>query len=60
MKELYPIFKKDFAMKLRDMGNPIMDASTNKRNPNFVVYYFEDTDKLKIDLENISKENMSN
>lgn len=48
---LYPIFKREFAMKLREMGNPIMDAATNKKNPNFVVYYFEETDKLKKDLK---------
>ena len=46
MKQLYPIFKRDNAMKLRDMGFPIFDASTNKRNPNYVIYYFEKTDKF--------------
>lgn len=52
--ELYPIFKKEIAMKLRDLGNPIMDASTNKKNPNYVVFYFEKTDKLLQDLETIN------
>ena len=46
MKQLYPIFKRDNAMKLRDMGFPIFDASTNRRNPNYVIYYFEKTDKF--------------
>ena len=47
MKEnLYPIFKRDNAMKLRDMGFEIRDASTNRRNPNYVIYYFEKTDKF--------------
>ena len=46
MKQLYPIFKRDNAMKLRDMGFPIFDASTNKRNPNYVIYYFEKTDEF--------------
>ena len=45
-QELYPIFKRDNAMKLRDMGFPIFDASTNKRNPNYVIYYFEKTDEF--------------
>lgn len=54
---LYPIFKREFAMKLREMGNPIMDAATNKKNPNFVVYYFEETKKLKEDIENIKNNN---
>ena len=42
------IFKKDIALKLRDMGNPIMDADVNLKHPKFVIYYFEDTDKLQI------------
>ena len=46
MKQLYPIFKRDNAMKLKEMGFPIEDASTNKRNPNYVIYYFEQTDKF--------------
>lgn len=50
---LYPIFKREFAIKLREMGNPIMDAATNKKNPNFVVYYFEETNKLKKDIGSI-------
>ena len=45
-QELYPIFKKDNAMQLKEMGFPIEDASTNKRNPNYVIYYFEKTDKF--------------
>ena len=44
------IFKKDIALKLRDMGNPIMDADVNLKHPKFVIYYFEDTDKLQHDL----------
>jgi len=55
--KLYPIFKKQYAMKLRDMGNPIMDASSNERNPKFVVYFFEETKKLLKDLEEVSKDN---
>ena len=54
---LYPIFKREFAIKLREMGNPIMDAATNKKNPNFVVYYFEETNKLKNDIKIIQNNN---
>lgn len=54
---LYPIFKREFAMKLREMGNQIMDAATNKKNPNFVVFYFEETEKLKNDIELIQNNN---
>lgn len=54
---LYPIFKREFAMKLREMGNPIIDAATNKKNPNFIVFYFEETEKLKKDIEVIQNNN---
>lgn len=54
---LHPIFKKQIALKLRDLGNPIMDASSNERNPKFVVYYFEETEKFKCDLSKITEEN---
>lgn len=53
---LYPIFKRELAIKLRELGNPIMDAATNKKNPNFVVFYFEENDKLLKDIKNISKQ----
>ena len=47
MKEnLYPVFKKTNAMKLRDMGFPIFDASVNRRNPNYIIYFFEKSDKF--------------
>ena len=54
---LYPVFKREFAIKLREMGNQIMDAATNKKNPNFVVFYFEETEKLKKDIEKIQDSN---
>lgn len=57
---LHPIFKRKIAMDLRELGNPIIDASSNERNPKFVVYYFEETEKFKIDLENLSKYNKTN
>lgn len=44
--EMYPIFKRSNAMKLRDMGFPIFDASPNRRNPNYIIYYFEKTDEF--------------
>lgn len=55
--KLYPIFKREFAIKLREMGNPIIDAATNKKNPNFVVFYFEETKKFKKDVEVIQSNN---
>lgn len=52
--KLTPVFKKDNAQKLRMMGNPIIDCSSNKRNPNFVIYYFEDTEKFRNDFKKIT------
>ena len=37
-------------MRLRDMGNPIMDAYPNLKNGKFVIYAFEDTEKFNRDL----------
>lgn len=44
--EMYPIFKRSIAMKLKELGFPIEDASTNKRNPNYIIYYFNKTNKF--------------
>lgn len=41
--DLFPVFKKGFAMRLKDMGFRIEDAKSNDRNPNYVIYYFEKT-----------------
>lgn len=54
--ELVPVFKKGYAQKLRMMGNPIIDCSSNRRNPNFVIYYFENTEKFKKDFLEVSKD----
>ena len=48
--KLKEVFKKSKAMQLRDMGFRIMDAKVNFEHPKFVIYYFEDTDKLQHDL----------
>ena len=53
--KLYPIFKRENAMKLREMGNPLIDASSNNRNPKYVIYYFEDTEKLHRDFDSLQK-----
>lgn len=53
---LRKVFKREIAMKLRDMGNPIMDAYPNLKNSKFVVYAFEDTDKFNKDLAKIQLE----
>ena len=48
--KLYPVFKRSTAMKLKEMNFRIEDCSSNSRNPNFVIYYFEET-KTKIQKE---------
>ena len=53
---LRKVFKKEIAMKLRDMGNPIIDAYPNLKNSKFVIYAFEDTDKFNKDLTKIQLE----
>ena len=54
--KLIPIFKRKYAMQLREMGNPIIDASNNNKNPNFVIYYFEDTEKFRKDFYKVQLE----
>lgn len=56
-KELYPIFKRDNAMKLKEMGFPIEDASTNKKHLNHVIYYFKKTNEF---LQAFTKINQAN
>ena len=53
--EMYPIFKRSNAMKLKELGFPIEVASTNKRNPNYVIYYFEKTDEFVQAFDKLNK-----
>ena len=41
------IFKRQLALQLRDLGNPILDAKVNFEHPKFVIYYFEDTEEFR-------------
>ena len=52
MKELNnkPIFKKSLAFKLIDMGHKLVDVIPNDRNPKYLIFYFDDTDKFENDL----------
>lgn len=47
---LKEIFNRTLALKLRDMGNPIVDAKVNLKQERYVIYLFEDTIKLRHDL----------
>ena len=53
--KLKEVFKKSKAMQLREMGYPIMDAKVNIEHPKFVIYYFEDTEKLHRDFDSLQK-----
>lgn len=50
-----PIFKKTLAFKLIDLGNKLKDITVNERNPKYLIFYFEDNEKLKRDLAKLSK-----
>lgn len=54
-KKLRAVFRRSLAYSLRDMGNPILEASSNMANPLKTVYYFEDTEKLRSDITLLSK-----
>ena len=53
--KLKQIFKREVAMELKIMGNPIEDAVVNLKNNKFVVYMFMPTKKLEEDLKKITK-----
>lgn len=43
---LYPIFTRRVGFRLEKRGFKIIKIQPNKRNPDFNVYYFEDTLEL--------------
>ena len=43
---LYPIFMRRVAFRLEMRGFKVIKISPNKKNPQFNVYYFEDTKEL--------------
>lgn len=47
---LKEIFNRTLALKLKEMGNPIVDAKVNLKQERYVIYLFEDTIKLRSDL----------
>lgn len=47
---LKEIFNRTLALKLKEMGNPIVDAKVNLKQERYVIYLFEDTIKLRHDL----------
>jgi replicative DNA helicase len=49
------IIKHSIARQLLHKGNEIKDIKPKKENPLETVFVFEQTEKLKIDLTNITK-----
>lgn len=46
-----PIFNSFLAKQLLKCGNPIIDLQKNKSLQNATVFYFEDTEKFKMDFK---------
>ena len=51
-----PIFNSCVAKQLLKLGNKIVDLGPDKKNGNSVIFYFENTEKLAKDLEDVTKD----
>lgn len=49
------IFNKALSRKLIAMGNPLIDFEPNHKKEGFIVYLFEDTEKLHEDLTKLTQ-----
>lgn len=54
--KLKPIFNSFLAKQLLNKGNAIVDLQKNKTVKNATVFYFEDTEKFKNDLKELTTE----
>lgn len=54
-KKYKSIFEPRVARFLLKKGNSIFDIKPNKDNPQKTIFIFEETEKLKEDMKNISK-----
>lgn len=52
--ETYQIFKKTLAYKLIAAGNILLDKEKNVKNDKYYTYIFENTEKFRNDLTNIT------
>ena len=50
---LYTIFTPALAAKLVRRGFEIVKTAPNKKNPNFIVFYFENTIDFQIALQKL-------
>lgn len=53
---LYTIYMPRIAAKLVKQGFPIIKTELNEKNPDFLIYKFEDNDEFKQALNKIFKE----
>lgn len=53
---LFQVFKRATAQRLREEGFQIIDASVNKKDRSFVVYYFEDSKEFREAFERVQRE----
>lgn len=50
---LYTIFMQNIANQLESRGFKVVKIAPNRKNPRYVVYYFEDTVELRAALRDI-------
>lgn len=52
---LFSIFMPRVAAQLQEKGFKLIKTEINKKNPNFLVYKFEDTPELQMALQKVLK-----
>ena len=55
MKKIQKIFTLNKALLLSDMGNELLYSEPNKKHPQFRVFIFKNTKKLRDDWNSINK-----
>lgn len=58
--ELYRIFSKQLAIKLREVGFKIVRTEVNRYKPEFDVYLFEDSTSFRSAMEVINHSKVQN
>lgn len=54
--DIYKIYTKKIALQLRKKGFPIIRTEINENFPQFDVYIFPDSEKLRKELSKVSKQ----
>lgn len=58
--KLYPIFTRRIAFRLEMRGFKVIKIETNKKHPEYNVYYFEDTQQLHDSLFEVTRNKKEN